>query len=590
MRLLNEARPSVITDIEIRHRLQLGEDSRWGFKQIEFSGDHPESLRKDGLTDEMIAFANAKGGMLLCGVSDSGELLGMSSEHATALSRVLIELSADAVEPALRIDVQKRELDGKIFLLVGVPEGCFVHKHDGNAYVRVGQTKRLMGEDERIWLSHERVQRQYRFDQQAIPNTGFETLLERLWEPLISATRADDPHLALMNLRLLTSDEFGVDRATVAGVLLCTDSPQEWLPQATIMARMYRGMDRSSDKLDTQEIQGPLSVQIADAMKFVARNMRVAARKTPAREDIPQYSLSAVFEAIVNAVVHRDYSRTTRRIRLSMFKNRLEIDSPGLLPHGMTIKAMDSSQSIRNQALASVLGRTSVGNIPGSHHRRNMMERRGDGVSIILKEIYEITGIMPEYKVIDRANLALVIPAARLELVPSDVIITVHSEGEPVVGADVLVLFPNKTWQRATTDENGEVGFNLYTTHLPMTVYAALPGYTAGLTREWTPSHGGLLLELNSLTAGGAVIFSNETGHIPGLNGRLNLKRDNLDRTYLYTDNIEIDQGKQQPVAFRLGRPLRLTDACGVEMMATIVDITGQSALVEYRPFDQRNE
>ena len=130
----------------------------------------------------------------------------------------------------------------------------------------------------------------------------------------------------------------------------------------------------------------------------------------------------------------------------------------------------------------------------------------------------------------------------------------------------------------------------LYTTHLPMTVYAALPGYTAGLTREWTPSHGGLLLELDSLTAGGAVIFSNETGHIPGLNGRLNLKRDNLDRTYLYTDNIEIDQGKQQPVAFRLGRSLRLTDAYGVGMMATIVDITGQLALVEYRPFDQGNE
>ena len=299
-----------ITDIEIRHRLRLGEDSCWGFKKIEFSGDHPKSLQKDGLADEMIAFANAKGGILLCGVSDGGGFQEMSPKQAAALSRALIELSVDTVEPALRIDVQKRELDGRIFLLVGVPEGYFVHKHDGNAYIRVGQTKRLIGEDECIWLSHERVQRQYRFDQQAVPNTSFETLLERLWEPLISATKADDPHLALANLRLLTSDEFGVDRATVAGVLLCTDSPQEWLPQATIMARMYRGRDRSSDQLDTHEIQGPLSVQIADAMKFVARNMRVAARKTSAREDIPQYSLAAVFEAVVNAVVHRDYSRS----------------------------------------------------------------------------------------------------------------------------------------------------------------------------------------------------------------------------------------------------------------------------------------
>ena len=346
----------------------------------------------------------------------------------------------------------------------------------------------------------------------------------------------------------------------------------------------------ASGQLDAQEIQGPLSVQIADAMKFVARNMRVAARKTPAREDMPQYSLAAVFEAVVNAVVHRDYSMSTRHIRLSMFKNRLEIDSPGSLPNGMTIEGMHSSQSARNGILASVFGRTSVGKIPGSHHRRNIMERRGDGVSIIFEETHEIAGFKPEYRVNDETNLVLVIPAARLELVPSDAVITIHSGGEPVIGADVLALFPNKTWQRATTDENGEADFNLYTTHLPMTVYAAMPGYTAGLEREWRPSQEGLLLELDPLTAGGAVIFPNATGHIPGLNGRLNPKRDNLDRTYLYADNIAIDEGKQQPVTFRLGKPLRLTDAYGVEIMATIVDITGRSALVEYRPFDQRSE
>ena len=580
-----------ITDEDIRRRLQLGEDSKWEFKQIEFSGDHPKSPRRDDLADEMAAFANANGGILLCGVSDSGILQGMSPTQAATLSRVLTEVSTDTVEPALRIDVVKRELDGKIIVLMEAPKGHFVYERAGQAFIRVGKTKRAMERDECLRLAQERAQsRCMWFDQQVVPNTGFETLLERLWIPLISATMADDPQLALTNMRLLTSDEFGVDRATVAGVLLCTDSPEKWLPQATIMATMYRGKDRSSGQLDAQEIQGPLSSQIADAMKFVARNMRVAARKTPAREDIPQYSLAAVFEAVVNAVVHRDYSMSTRRIRLSMFKNKLEIDSPGSLPNGMTINGMGLSQSTRNQALASVFGRTSVGKIPGSHHRRNIMERRGDGVSIILKETHEFAGSTPNYKVVDGSNLVLAIPAARLELVPSDAIITVHSEGEPIVGADVLVLFPNRTWQRATTDGKGEVDFDLYTTHLPMTVYAAMPGYTAGLTLAWTPSHGGLLLELDPLTAGGAVIFSNASGHIPGLRGRLNPKRDKLDRTYLYTDNIAIDQGKQQPVAFRLGKPLRLTDAYGVEMMATVVDITGRSALVEYRPFNQGKE
>ena len=397
-----------------------------------------------------------------------------------------------------------------------------------------------------------------------------------------------NPRSALTNLRLLKSDEDGVDRATVAGILLCTDSPEQWLPQATIMATMYRGKDRASGQFDAQEIQGPLSVQIADAMKFIARNMRVAARKTPARENMPQYSLSSVFEAVVNAVVHRDYSMSTRRIRISMFKNRLEIDSPGQLPNGMTIAGMESSQSTRNDVLASVFGRISVGNIPGSGHRRYIMEGRGDGVSIIVKETHEVAGIKPEYKMNDETNLVLTIPAAQFELVPSDAIITVHSGGEPIVGADVLVIFPNKTWHQARTDENGEADFNLYTTHLPMTAYVAMPGYKAGLIQEWIPFHGGLLLELDQLETVGAIICPNGTGHIPGLNGRLNPIRDTLDRTYLYTDNIAIDEGKQQPVYFQLGESLRLTDAHGTEVMATIFDITGKASLIEYTRIDQK--
>ena len=164
------------------------------------------------------------------------------------------------------------------------------------------------------------------FDEQTVPNTGFETLGERLWEPLLSTTGAADPRRGLRNLRLLAMDDNGAERATVAGVLLCTAEPQEWLPQAAIMATDYRGLDRASGQLDAREIAGPLALQIADAVQFVIRNMRVAARKTPARVDIPQYRMAAVFEAIVNAVAHRDYSMRGRRIRLSMFKDRLEID------------------------------------------------------------------------------------------------------------------------------------------------------------------------------------------------------------------------------------------------------------------------
>ena len=83
----------------------------------------------------------------------------------------------------------------------------------------------------------------------------------------------------------------------------------------------------------------------------------------------------------------------------------------------------------------------------------------------------------------------------------------------------------------------------------------------------------------------GAAIFAQSTGHLPGLSGRLNPIPGTSDRTYLYADNIAIKEGLQQPVPFRLGKALRLTDAYGAELAVTIVDIVGSSALLEYRPW-----
>ena len=575
-----------IGDEDIRQRLQLGEDSRWEFRQIEFSGERPTGPRREDLADEMTAFANANGGVLFCGVTDEGQIQGMSSKQMEALDKMLVELSTDAINPPVQIDVHHRILDGKIFVLVEVMRGYAVHDRSGYAYIRVGSTKRRLDGDERLRLAQRRAQNRYIwFDQQVVPLTGFGTLDERLWEPLLSVYGANDPRQGLLNLRLLAKDEAGVERATNAGILLCTKSPQEWLPQATVLAIRYRGQDRASGQLEAKEIVGPLPDQIAAAVAFVTRNMQVAAHKFPARENVPQYSVAAVFEAVVNAVAHRDYSNTSRRIMLSMFKDRLEIDSPGPLRNGLTVEGMVTGQSTRNEVIASTLGRIPVGDVVGADHRRCLMERTGDGVSIILNETRKISGVRPEFRIVDESNLMLTIHAAKLELSPSDATVTVHSRGKPLSGAKVLALFPNKTWQLSTTDEDGNAAFDLYTTHLPMTVYAAAPGFCAGVEREWRPNEGGLLLELAPLSTGGAVIFPKDSGHLPGLQGRLNPKRDTSDRTYLYADNIAIEEGRIQPVPFRLGKPIRLTDAYGVEMLATIIDIVGRAALVEYRPF-----
>ncbi len=576
---------------DIESRLRSGEDSGWEFKQVEFAGDRPRRPTRGDWADEIAAFANAAGGgggVVLAGVADDGNVIGLSRTHIASLDSLLVEVSTDTIKPPVRIRTHHRELSGgKLVLLAEVPESDSVHESPGGCYVRVGASKRLMAGDERPRLAQRRSQARFLwFDKQPVPETGFRTLIEALWKPLLSAEGAAEPEAALGKLALLEDDESGILRATVAGVLLCTPNPEQWLPNACITATRYRGKDRASGQIDAQEITGPLNEQIAGAVAFAARNMQVAAWKEPARSDLPQYSEKALFEALVNAVAHRDYSMRGSRIRLSMFDDRVEIQSPGALPNNLTVESMASRQSTRNEALTSVLARMPVGGTRGGEERLYYMERRGDGVPIIRRETWNLCAKYPEYTVIDDSEVLLVIPAASQERSPARAVISVRSGGRPLPGTDLLLLFPNKSWKQATTDARGEAEIDLHTTRLPMTVFASAPGHAAYLERDWTPSERALAIDMEALPAGGSVVFPEATGHVPGLKGRLNPIRDAHDRTYLYVSNLAIDGGKQQPVHFIPGETLHLTDAEGTELRVRIIDIVGRSALVEY--FDAR--
>ena len=575
------------SDDDIARQLRLGEDSRWEFKSVEFRGDRLHSPRRDSLANEIAAFANSDGGVLLCGVTGDGTVQqGITRPQLDDLVRVAEEICVDAIEPSIDAAILRRELEtGRPFLLVAVPPGYAQHASPGGSFNRVGSSARKMTGDERLRLAQRRgLARFPSFDKRPVDGTGFATLDRELWLPLLSAEGAIDPEPALAKMALLAPDDAGVQRATVAGILLCTQNPEQWLPSARISAVRYRGADRASGQADAQEITGPLNRQIAQAAAFVARNMSVAARKTPARVDVPQYSDKAVFEAVVNAVAHRDYAVGGSAIRLSMFADRLELQSPGALPNSLTVESMTVRQATRNEALVSALARMPVAGAPGSRDRSYFMERRGDGVPIIVRETRALCGRAPERRLIDDAELLLILPAAEQEPSPANPEVAVRSGGRPLPGADLLFLYPNNTWVRATTDSAGMARAALHTTTLPMTVFAAAAGYAAGLERDWTPARRALAIELEALPGGGSVIFPEATGHIPGLAGTLNPIRDEHDRTWLCASNIAIDDGRLQPVSFVPGAELRLTDAHGKEAWARIVEIVGRSALVEYRP------
>ena len=101
-------------------------------------------------------------------------------------------------------------------------------------------------------------------------------------------------------MKLLTKDEDGMVCPSVSGVLMACEQPDAFLTSAFIQAVAYRETERNAAyQLDARDITGPLDVQIIEACAFVEKNMKVYATKDPARQDIPQYAMEAVFEAVV---------------------------------------------------------------------------------------------------------------------------------------------------------------------------------------------------------------------------------------------------------------------------------------------------
>ena len=148
----------------------------------------------------------------------------------------------------------------------------------------------------------------------------------------------------------------------------------------------------AAGQLDAATIVGPLDRQIRDAVGFVKFNTHVAARKAPGRMETPQFDPGAVFEAIVNAVVHRDYSTENARTRLFIFDDRMELYSPGALPNTLRIEDMRDRQATRNEVLASVFRRLPVGEVDGAGNRQYFLEQRGEGVPIIYERTWALTG------------------------------------------------------------------------------------------------------------------------------------------------------------------------------------------------------
>lgn len=340
-------------------------------------------LKRDGidnraLAKELVAFANLAGGRLLLGVEDDGTVTGVTRPN---LEEWVMTACRDKIRPELipYFELVRDVEPGKHVAVVQVERGWSVHHvwHDNHRtyYIRVGSQSREASPEELERLFQQRGA--FRLELRPVSGSSFAALDPRRLRDYFERVRqqpAPPPEdeegwrSLLVNTEFL-AEENGTTPATVAGLLLFGDPPERFLPQAGIDAVAYPGVDRDYATRARRDLRGPLTPYyssgrlqegglVEQAVDFVRRNTEVTAHLEDGcrRKERWDYPEEAVREAIVNALVHRDYLLSGTNVELAIYSDRLEVISPGRLPNGITpARMLTGCRSARNQLLKDVM-------------------------------------------------------------------------------------------------------------------------------------------------------------------------------------------------------------------------------------------
>ena len=305
---------------------------------------------------------------------------------------------------------------------IEVKPSIFVYESPGGYFHRIGSAKTRTQPDQLARLFLQRSQsRLIRFDETPVEDASMSVLEEALWWRFAPDDTTDTTEVVLHKLALAREGNDGRQHPTISELLMASRVSYEYLKGSFIQAVAYRGTtiapegDLTFYQQDSQDITGSLDEQILGACDFVRRKMKVSAVKHAdgGREDRPQFDMLAVFEAVVNAVAHRDYFMPGSKVRIRLFDDRLEIYSPGMLVNTMSTDSLPYRQAARNEVLTSLLSRCGVAKDKKNYTKRVcMMDKRGEGVTLILNRSAALSGKRPEYRMLDSSEVRVTIYGA----------------------------------------------------------------------------------------------------------------------------------------------------------------------------------
>jgi ATP-dependent DNA helicase RecG len=357
-----------MTRTDLLEIIRNGENSGVEFKR--------DVVQNQALAKELVAFANFGGGIVLLGVEDDGSISGLTRDDPEMF---VMNTCRDKVRPALIpfYEVVKDVEPGKDVAVVRVARGFDVHTlwHETRStyFIRVGTQSREPTPEELGRLFQQRGT--FRAELRPVSGVTFADLDIRRLKNYFARVRQqdipDDNDEAAWATLLFNTEIMVEDGITVSGVLLFGRTPNRFLPQAGIDAAAFPDVSKDYAARERAPLRGPMTPLLSDdgeiveaglveqALAFVKRNVPVAGQLEDGgarREDIPAYPIEAVREAIVNALVHRDYLLSGTDVELSIYEDRMEVISPGRLPNGITpARMLTGCRASRNQLIKDVM-------------------------------------------------------------------------------------------------------------------------------------------------------------------------------------------------------------------------------------------
>jgi ATP-dependent DNA helicase RecG len=349
-----------MTDNQLHAMLQEGEGFKTEFKE-----------RVANLDREITAFANSSGGSIFLGVDDANRIVGIAITNK--LKSQVMDIARNC-DPSIQIDLISHENNKVLELLVHEGADKPYRCRDG-FFLRIGPSSQKLKRDEIISLIQHSGKIHFDESINAKFNYPADFSQSRLKDFLgyCGLTTQAEAENILLSL-YAAFEEAEQLQLTNAGVLFFANEPQRFEPEAYITAVRYKTNDRLSI-LDKKDFNGSLVEQIENILNFTVRHMSSEANidlsprgtVSAARKDIHDYPLVALREALVNAVVHRDYRYDASHIYVHMYPNHIDIENPGGLHGGLTIENLGQRSVRRNRLIADLL------------HRAGFIERVGSG-------------------------------------------------------------------------------------------------------------------------------------------------------------------------------------------------------------------